>query len=129
VTVTKVGDGVYRVEQDGRLQIVYVAGSAGNEWAFWRGQVFHVGPITRPAQQSGQTTAAASQPLSSPMPATVVKVLVTSGTAVRKGDTLLVLEAMKMELPLRAPSDATVSAIHCKEGDLVQPDMILVELQ
>jgi biotin carboxyl carrier protein len=62
------------------------------------------------------------------MPATVVKVLVAPGQAVRHGDTLLLVEAMKMELPIRAPGDAIVKAVHCREGDLVQPDRTLVEL-
>jgi biotin carboxyl carrier protein len=62
------------------------------------------------------------------MPATVLKVLVSAGTQVRKGDTLLILEAMKMELPLRSPADATVKAVNCAERDLVQPDTVLVEL-
>jgi biotin carboxyl carrier protein len=35
---------------------------------------------------------------------------------------------MKMELPLRSPADATVTAVHCREGELVQPDTVLVEL-
>jgi 3-methylcrotonyl-CoA carboxylase alpha subunit len=61
------------------------------------------------------------------MPATVIKVLVAPGVAVRKGDTVVVLEAMKMELPIRATSDATVKAVHCREGELVQPDAVLVE--
>ena len=63
------------------------------------------------------------------MPATVLKVLVTPGAKVKKGDTLIILEAMKMELPLRAPGDATVTAIGCREGELVQADAILVELE
>jgi 3-methylcrotonyl-CoA carboxylase alpha subunit len=63
------------------------------------------------------------------MPATVVKVLVAPGQAVRHGDTLVVLEAMKMELPIRAPGDATVKAVNCREGELVQPDRALVELE
>jgi biotin carboxyl carrier protein len=62
------------------------------------------------------------------MPATVVKILVTAGQTVRHGDTLVVLEAMKMELPIRAPADATVQAVNCREGELVQPDRTLVEL-
>jgi 3-methylcrotonyl-CoA carboxylase alpha subunit len=62
------------------------------------------------------------------MPATVVKLLVKPGDAVKKGDTLVVLEAMKMELPLRADGDATVTAVNCREGDLVQPDAVLVEM-
>ena len=63
------------------------------------------------------------------MPATVLKVLARPGSVVRKGDTVLILEAMKMELPLRAAGDATVTAVNCREGELVQPDVVLVELQ
>jgi len=63
------------------------------------------------------------------MPATVVKVLVRPGLKVKGGDQLIVLEAMKMELPLRAPGNATVTAVHCREGELVQPEMVLVELE
>jgi biotin carboxyl carrier protein len=62
------------------------------------------------------------------MPATVVKILVTAGQAVKQGETLVVLEAMKMELPIRAPADAVVQAINCREGELVQPERPLVEL-
>jgi biotin carboxyl carrier protein len=62
------------------------------------------------------------------MPATVLKVLVQPGAKVKKGDVVLILEAMKMELPLRAAGDATVTAVHCREGELVQPDVVLVEL-
>ncbi len=36
---------------------------------------------------------------------------------------------MKMELPLRASADAVVVAVHCREGELVQPDAVLVELE
>jgi acetyl/propionyl-CoA carboxylase alpha subunit len=65
--------------------------------------------------------------LVAPMPATVIKILVAPGQSVKKGDTLVVLEAMKMELPIRAPADATVAAVCCREGDLVQADVALVE--
>ena len=63
------------------------------------------------------------------MPATVLKVHVKPGDAVRKGDTIVLLEAMKMELPLRAPADATVAAVHTRDGERVQADAVLVELQ
>jgi 3-methylcrotonyl-CoA carboxylase alpha subunit len=62
------------------------------------------------------------------MPATVVKVLVKPGDRVAKGDTVVVLEAMKMELPLRAAGNATVKAVHCREGEMVQADAVLVEM-
>jgi biotin carboxyl carrier protein len=50
------------------------------------------------------------------------------GARVKKGETLVILEAMKMELPLRASADATVTAVGCREGELVQPETVLVEL-
>lgn len=63
-----------------------------------------------------------------PMPATVIRVHATVGQNVTRGDTLLVLEAMKMELPVRAPADGAVTAVNCAEGDLVQPGVPLIEL-
>jgi biotin carboxyl carrier protein len=66
--------------------------------------------------------------LAPPMPATVVRLAVKPGDRVAHGDTLIVLEAMKMELPVRAPRDGIVGAIHCQEGELVQPGTTLVEL-
>jgi biotin carboxyl carrier protein len=122
--VTRVGDGVYLVERDGHQSIVYLAGTQGDLWAFTDGQVFHEHEHERP---EGPPKGGHYE-IASPMPATVVKVLVAPGQAVRSGDTLLLVEAMKMELPIRAPGDATVKAVHCREGDLVQPDRTLVEL-
>jgi biotin carboxyl carrier protein len=63
------------------------------------------------------------------MPATIVKVLATPGQTVKAGDTLVIVEAMKMELPVRAPSDAVVKTVRCQERDIVQADQILVELE
>ena len=62
------------------------------------------------------------------MPATVIQVNVQKGAQVRRGDTLVLLEAMKMELPLRAPADGVVTAVHCQAGELVQPGSPLVEI-
>jgi acetyl-CoA carboxylase biotin carboxylase subunit len=67
--------------------------------------------------------------LTAPMPATVLKVPVKPGDTVKKGEVVVLLEAMKMELPIRAPSDAVVAAVVCREGELVQADATLVELK
>jgi biotin carboxyl carrier protein len=125
--VKKIGPGTYRVETDGRGRIVYVAGPASNRWAFCDGEVFRV-ETAAPARRGGSRGHVA-QSLTSPMPATVLKVRVAPGAAVKKGDTVVVLEAMKMELPVRAPADATVTAVNCREGEIVQPDTVLVELE
>ncbi len=64
-----------------------------------------------------------------PMSATVIRIMATVGATVAEGDPLVVLEAMKMELPIRAPRAGVVTAIHCREGELVQPTMVLVDLE
>lgn len=144
--VTRIGDGVYRVEIDGRAEIVYLAGPTRDRWAFCNGQVFRAADVgsgsrgmdgAAPRQRrqhdalvgSGLSRIGASSALSAPMPATVIKVDVMPGARVKKGDTLIILEAMKMELPLRAAEDATVKAVHCREGEFVQPGAVLVELE
>jgi 3-methylcrotonyl-CoA carboxylase alpha subunit len=90
--------------------------------------------VARAAAPAGRATArraaaSAAGAITAPMPATVLKVHVKVGEPVKKGDTVVLLEAMKMELPLRAAGDATVAAVHCREGELVQADAVLVELR
>jgi biotin carboxyl carrier protein len=130
--VTRIGPGVYLVkpDEDGGdhdHQIVYVAGSGGATWAFSNGRVFRPAEPVRQVVRS--RAAGAVQSLTAPMPATIIKVLVTAGQAVKAGDTLVIVEAMKMELPVRAPADASVKAVRCREGEIVQADQTLVELE
>jgi biotin carboxyl carrier protein len=63
------------------------------------------------------------------MPATIIKVIAMPGMAFKRGDTLVVVEAMKMELPIAAEHDGSVKAVHCVEGDLVQAGQPLIELE
>jgi acetyl/propionyl-CoA carboxylase alpha subunit len=66
--------------------------------------------------------------LTAPMPGTVIKVAVAEGDRVAPRQTLLVLEAMKMETPVVSPYDAVVRAVHVREGDRVAGGALLVEL-
>jgi acetyl/propionyl-CoA carboxylase alpha subunit len=66
--------------------------------------------------------------LTAPMPGTVIRVLVEAGQRVEPRETLLVLEAMKMETPLVSPYEAVVHAVHVKEGEQVAGGALLVEL-
>ena len=134
--VRPVGPGTFRVEHDGRSDIVYAAGHGAERWLFWNGHVFHTGPSTPSASRTLRTPRTSGTPgtsgtpstLTAPMPARVVKVLVHPGDNVRKGDTLVLLEAMKMELPVRALDDARIVAVHCRDGELVQAEAPLVDL-
>jgi biotin carboxyl carrier protein len=126
IAVTRVADGVYRVVHQGRSEIVYVAGPASERWAFWNGRVFRGDVSESPRRRTAPLHGV--QVLTAPMPATVLDVPVKAGDTVKKGDVVLLLEAMKMELPIRAPGDALVTAVHCREGELVQADAVLIEL-
>jgi propionyl-CoA carboxylase alpha chain len=62
-----------------------------------------------------------------PMPGLVLSIAVTAGQEVKAGDTLAIVEAMKMENVLRAERDGTVKAIHIKPGESVAVDAAIVE--
>ena len=63
------------------------------------------------------------------MPGTIVDVKVKVGDKVNAGDAVLVIEAMKMENEIQAPTSGIVIAVHVKKGDTVTPDETLLEIQ
>lgn len=67
--------------------------------------------------------------LTAMMPSKVIAVHVNVGDAVKAGQVVLVLEAMKMESELKATRDGTVRAVHCKRGDSVEPGVPLVVIE
>ena len=78
-------------------------------------------PAAAPAGGAGSITA--------PMPGTVLDVKVTEGQAVNAGDTVLILEAMKMETPVVAPEDGTVASIDVTVGQAVEAGALLATLK
>jgi acetyl-CoA carboxylase biotin carboxyl carrier protein len=62
------------------------------------------------------------------MVANVWKVLVSEGDRVDDGDTLVILESMKMEIPVLAESPGVVTKLHVAEGDVVQEDELIAEI-
>jgi acetyl/propionyl-CoA carboxylase alpha subunit len=123
--VHKADDGSLVVEA-ARHRMIWAVVSGEVVWVFLDGEVFTFEieqDVRRRRRSTGQ-----HESLTAPMPATVRKVGVSAGDAVLRGDVLIVLEAMKMELPVRAHVDGVVTTVHCREGDLVQPGVRLIEL-
>ena len=90
-------------------------------------------PKAEPAPAPAPKAAPAGAPaggtkITSPLPGSVIKVLVSEGQAVKKGDTLLTLESMKMENAIMAECDGTVSKIAVTAGQNVMQDDLLVVL-
>jgi biotin carboxyl carrier protein len=63
------------------------------------------------------------------MPATVLAINVAPGQRVERNEVVMVLEAMKMELPVRSPRDGVVKSVGCQVGELVQPGTTLLQLE
>jgi biotin carboxyl carrier protein len=129
-TVSMAGPGMYRVSDGTRHWTVAVAGPPDNRWLHVDGLVaqFDVGGADARSNVRARSARPAPFELSAPMPATVIRVLVEVGSAVTRGQTLIMLEAMKMELPVRTPRDGVVKAVHCKAGELVQPGINLLDI-
>ena len=68
---------------------------------------------------------AGGESVNSPMPGTILAVNVKAGDAVKKGDVLMILEAMKMENEICAPCDGTVSAVSVNQGATVETGTVL----
>lgn len=86
-------------------------------------------PAAAPAPAVKPTAPAGSENVTCPMPGTIVSVGVQAGQNVKKGDVLLVLEAMKMENEIMAPHDAVVAAVLVNKGDSVETGTPLVSLR
>jgi biotin carboxyl carrier protein len=125
--VRAISAGAWHVTSSSGGVVVHVARDQDECWVHVDGGVHRV-EISRGGVQPRRKTSAREHPLAAPMPATVLSVPAHVGQTVRAGDTVLMLEAMKMELPVRAPRDGIVTAIHCREGELVQPGVILVDI-
>lgn len=80
-----------------------------------------------PAPKAAAPAAAGAQ-VKSPLPGSVVKVCVNEGQDVKKGDTLLILESMKMENPILAEQDGKVAQVAVAAGQTVMQDDLLVVL-
>ena len=125
IEVRRLDDDTYRVTLEGHRFDVVVARGTDADWGYVEGQTYRWsrGPRDEDAPLDADDTSIAAT-----TPATVTAVEVSVGQMVARGDTLLVLEAMKMEIPLKAPRDGRVTAVRCTEGDRVVPGVPLVEL-
>ena len=62
------------------------------------------------------------------MPGTIIDVLVADGDEVSEGQTLILLEAMKMEHAIKAPADGVIESVRFKTGDMVEEGVALIEM-
>ena len=124
-TVVPLGDGRFQIDNGSTQRIAFAVVSGGDSWVFLDGRVFVV-----PAAEGSARRATTDDDtvLMAPMPATVVDIHVSTGQSVARDDVLITLEAMKMELPIKAPRAGRITAVSCRQGELVQPGVRLLEI-
>lgn len=129
-TVIPLGNGAYRIDEGERSRLAWAAGPPDARWVFLDGRTYVIDAAgaERAAGPRRRRRAQDDGALAAPMPATVLDIAVEPGQRVSKGDVLVRLEAMKMELAVKAPRDGVVKTIACRQGELVQPGVPLLEL-
>jgi biotin carboxyl carrier protein len=127
LTVTPLGPGRFRLSDGERSWTVWVDQDGPRRFVTVQG----LGELHLEREQPGRRRRreAAEGSLASPMPGTVVKVLVAVGDHVEKGQDLLVVEAMKMEIKVSAPVAGTVKAVRAAEGDPCDAGQVLAEVE
>ena len=82
-----------------------------------------------PAAPAAAPAAAGAEKITSPMPGTILAVNVQEGAAVKKGQALMILEAMKMENEINAPRDGVVASVNVAKGQTVESGTLLCTLR
>jgi len=121
-------DGKLDLLIDGKRIAAYVSSDNAKRWVTIHGQTF---VLTRSsgARKGGHGHHHAVGELTAPMPGQVRAVNVGEGDTVTKGQTLLVLEAMKMEIRIQAPQDGTVKKLLVQQGQTVEREQGLIEIE
>lgn len=113
----------FRIKIDGKIFEAEVEEISGEE----------VGkPVVKtketPSSQIAPPSTKAGKSIVAPMPGKIIKINVSKGQKIKKGDVILVIEAMKMEQEINSSLEGTVTDLQVSEGDMVKKEQILIVL-
>jgi len=131
--VEKVNDGIYSVIHNGHsVNMELTEGDAANKYTVSTGKenydVKIIDAASRYRNASGGDLEGGDRFISSPMPGKVVKILVAEGDAVKKGETVIVISAMKMESEYKSLFDGVIKKVLVSEGDTTEANASLIEI-
>jgi biotin carboxyl carrier protein len=126
VHVIRAEDGRIDLLIDGQRVNAHVSSDMAKRWVTINGQTIML-TKTSGAKQGVRHDHAGG--LIAPMPGQVRSVSVSVGDVVKKGQTLLTMEAMKMEIRIQALKDGKVTALHVQQGQTVEREQILIEVE
>jgi biotin carboxyl carrier protein len=113
--------------EESKSQIVYTAAQGDKRFVSLGGQDYTL--IVPDARTSRRRTTGGSGDLSAQMPGQVVNVLVSEGDRVERGQTLVILEAMKMEIRVSAPGEGRIKRLLVQTGQVVERGQLLLEIE
>lgn len=126
MTAAALPDGGWRLTVDGRRMTAYAAAHGSARYVNLDGQEYW---LTVPEARATRRRAAGGGDLTAQMPGQVIEVLVAVGDAVTRGQTLVILEAMKMEIRAAAPADGVVKRLLVRPGEVVERGQLLAEIE
>lgn len=131
VAMKQVRLGYLSLEVDGQQHRVHVAHTAKHSYVSIDGRIWLLEQLQDRSRSRDQLLEADASlgSLAAAMPGQVLDVLVAEGDEVERGQTLALLEAMKMELRITAPCPGRVCSVHCRPGQIVERGQVLVELE
>ncbi len=119
--------GILILRTGGQTLTLYWARQASEQWISLNGCTYRLDrPASRRASSRGEDSLGES--VRAPMPAQVRAVQIAEGELVEKGQTLMLLEAMKMEIQVKAPLDGRILRLLARDGQSVDKDQLLVEI-
>ena len=119
----------YTITVNGTVYDVVVEEGAGSGAPVAAAPVKKAAPVAAPAAAPKKAAAGAgSIKVEAGAAGKVVRIEANVGTAVKKGDAVVVIESMKMEIPVVAPEDGTVASIDCAAGDSIEAGALLATL-
>jgi biotin carboxyl carrier protein len=121
-------DGKLEMLVDGRRVSAYVSSDNAGHWVTVNGRTFVLTKVSSSRKNRGGHAHPEGE-LTAPMPGQVRAVNVSEGDTVTKGQTLLLLEAMKMEIRVQAPRDGVVKKLSVRQGQTVEREQLLVEIE
>jgi len=128
VEVLQAKEGKLDLLIDGKRLTAYISSDNAKRWVTINGQTLLLKKSST-ARNRGHGGQHAAGELTAPMPGQVRLVSVSEGEAVTKGQTLLVLEAMKMEIRIHAPQDGIVKKLFVKQDQTVEREQILIDVE
>ena len=127
VEIIRVDNGKLDLLIDNQRVTAYVSSDGAKRWVTINGQTIVLTKVSGAGRKSTGHDHASE--LAAPMPGLVRSVNVVEGETVKKGQTLMVVEAMKMEIRIQTKSDGVVKKLFVKQGQIVEREQTLIEIE